>query len=180
MNWLSLSSQCAMGEPWRRHLTTEPQVNSPIEGLSALPATTTTMPASIKLRMIIIGTSHSSHFPWPSARCCLHPSLLPFLTLFLDHQRPPAAPGCPRVKDPPSDQRHCRPMVPQMSSEFSHLILFFSFLKYLTTWKQTNTCTYSRLSISTVKVPVFCLRRVALVRVSVYSKTNKQTNKKPN
>jgi hypothetical protein len=41
------------GELWRRHLTMESQLNSPVEGFSVLPATTTTKPAAAKLRKII-------------------------------------------------------------------------------------------------------------------------------
>jgi hypothetical protein len=56
------------GQPWRRRSTTEPQLSSPIEGLSVLPATAAIKPASAKLRPITLGTSQSSQrspFPGP-------------------------------------------------------------------------------------------------------------------
>jgi hypothetical protein len=62
------------GEPWRRLLTTDQQLGSPIEGLSALPATTATKPDSAKLRKITAGTSQSCPFPQPQTRCCPQPA----------------------------------------------------------------------------------------------------------
>lgn len=52
--------------PWRRHSTTEPQLNSPVEGLSVLSITTTAKPVSAKLRAInLLGQVRATLIPNP-------------------------------------------------------------------------------------------------------------------
>jgi hypothetical protein len=59
----------------RRHSPTEPQSNSPVEGLSTFPVTIAIKPASTKLRTITSGTSQRTPFPSRTyASSCLHPS----------------------------------------------------------------------------------------------------------
>ena len=59
--------------------TTEPQLNSHIEGLVALPDTTTTKPMSAKLRTITSGTSQNfpSPYPFPGSMLDSFPSPWP-------------------------------------------------------------------------------------------------------
>jgi hypothetical protein len=89
---------------------------SPLEGLSALPDTTTTKPASAsELRTIIpCETSHSAPSCTPT-RCCSMPAgpQTPFSAL-LQLTTPPE---CPSLRTPWL-QPHCRPGDPQTSSSF--------------------------------------------------------------
>lgn len=95
------------GEPWRRHWTTELQLNSPIEGVSVLPATTATKSASAKLR--------TSHSPGPGLDAVPSPQAP---NSVLGSSTTPEVPGCPRVS--PQAQGP-----PEPAPAFPHLRLHF-------------------------------------------------------
>ena len=84
--WLVSFIEISRREPWRRHSTMEPQLNSPVEGLSVLLATNTTKPASAKLRTFDAGISHISTFPGPGLDAFLSWRPRLYALLFHDSQ----------------------------------------------------------------------------------------------
>lgn len=115
------------GEPWRRHLTTDPQLNSSIEGLSVLPDTTTMKPAFTKLRTITNGTSLNS--PFPSPRLDAIPSLWsapPSPHIVLGFSKTLIGAWMSKNLRTPLPWPYCRPRDPWTNSGFSQTALSHS------------------------------------------------------